>query len=91
MDGATRFEIAVATSILFDGFVACDPRGGGLRIARAATTRLEAHAARCSSTKLCNLAEWLCWEESHVRPQPDFGASARRLFLHGKPSTHASS
>ncbi len=77
-DGATRFEIAVATSILFDGFVAGDPEvtvcGLPCRHRLEALQRLFEH-------ELVHLAEWLCWEESHCG-RKRFQGIASRLFLH---------
>jgi len=82
-DGVVRFEIAVATSILFDGFEAGDPEvtvcGLPCRHRLDALQRLFEH-------ELVHLAEWLCWGESqcgHAR----FQDIAFRLFRH-RAHTH---
>ena len=82
-DGVARFEIAVAASILFDGFAAGDPEvtvcGLPCRHRLDALQRLFEH-------ELVHLAEWLCWGESqcsHAR----FQDIASRLFLH-RAHTH---
>lgn len=82
-DSTTRFEIAVATSILFDGFVAGDPdvTVGGL----PCRSRLEA-LQRLFEHELVHLAEWLCWDESHCG-RGRFQGIAYRLFLH-RAHTH---
>lgn len=77
-DGTIRYEIAVATSILFDGFVASDPDvtvcGLSCRHRLDALQRLFEH-------ELVHLAEWLCWDESHCG-RSRFQGIAYRLFLH---------
>lgn len=81
--GAPRFEIAVATSILFDGF-GKDDRAvtvGGL----PCRNRLEA-LQRILEHELVHLAEWLCWSESHCG-RSRFQGIAKRLFLH-RAHTH---
>lgn len=82
-DGAIRYEIAVATSILFDGFVADDPEvtvcGLPCRHRLDALQRLFEH-------ELVHLAEWLCWDESHCG-RSRFHGIAHRLFLH-RAHTH---
>lgn len=77
-DGTIRYEIAVATSILFDGFVAGDPdvTVGGLPCRH----RLDA-LQRLFEHELVHLAEWLCWDESHCG-RSRFQGIAQRLFLH---------
>ena len=81
--GARRFEIAVATSILFDGFGGDDPEVTvcGLPCAN----RLEA-LQRIFEHELVHLAEWLCWDASHCG-RSRFQGIARRLFLH-RAHTH---
>lgn len=83
LDGTTRFEIAVATSILFDGFVADDPdvTVGGL----SCRHRLDA-LQRVFEHELVHLAEWLCWDESHCG-RSRFQGIAHRLFRH-RAHTH---
>jgi len=82
-DGTPRFEIAVATSILFDGFADGDPEVsvGGL----ACRHRLDA-LQRLFEHELVHLAEWLCWDESHCG-RTRFQDIASRLFLH-RAHTH---
>ena len=82
-DGTPRFEIAVATSILFDGFTDGDPEVsvGGL----ACRHRLDA-LQRLFEHELVHLAEWLCWDESHCG-RTRFQDIASRLFLH-RAHTH---
>ncbi|MDE2794867.1 MAG: SprT-like family protein [Gemmatimonadota bacterium] len=76
-DGVARFEIAVATSILFDGFADGDPEVsvGGL----VCRHRLDA-LQRLFEHELVHLAEWLCWDESHCG-RKRFQDIAFRLFL----------
>ena len=83
LDGITRFEIAVATSILFDGFVADDPdvTVGGLPCRH----RLDA-LQRVFEHEFVHLAEWLCWDESHCG-RSRFQGIAHRLFRH-REHTH---
>lgn len=82
-DGVTRYEIAVATSILFDGFVRGDPEvtvcGLPCRHRLDALQRLFEH-------ELVHLAEWLCWDDSHCG-HSRFQGIANRLFLH-RAHTH---
>lgn len=82
-DGTTRFEIAVATSILFDGFLAGDPVvtvcGLPCHHRLGALQRLFEH-------ELVHLAEWLCWDESHCNGKR-FQGIAARLFGH-RAHTH---
>lgn len=82
-DGAIRYEIAVAASILFDGFGAGDPNvtvcGLPCRHRLEALQRLFEH-------ELVHLAEWLCWDESHCA-RSRFQDIASRLFLH-RAHTH---
>ena len=82
-DGAIRYEIAVATSILFDGFAADDPdvTVGGLPCRH----RLDA-LQRLFEHELVHLAEWLCWDESHCG-RSRFQGIAHRLFRH-RAHTH---
>ncbi len=77
-DGAVRYEIAVATSILFDGFLADDPEVtvGGIPCRH----RLDA-LQRLFEHELVHLAEWLCWDESHCGGSR-FQGIAHRLFRH---------
>ena len=82
-DGTSRFEIAVATSILFDGFVEDDPEvtvcGLPCRHRLDALQRLFEH-------ELVHLAEWMCWDASHLG-RKRFQGIAARLFLH-RAHTH---
>ncbi len=82
-DGTNRYEIAVATSILFDGFAAGDPEvtvcGLTCRHRLDALQRLFEH-------ELVHLAEWLCWDESHCA-RSRFQSIAYRLFRH-RAHTH---
>lgn len=82
-DGAPRFEIAVSTSLLFDGFAEGDPEvsvcGLPCRHRLDALQRLFEH-------ELVHLAEWLCWNESNCRAGR-FRDIASRLFLH-RAHTH---
>ena len=82
-DGTSHFEIAVATSILFDGFVTGDPKVSvcGLPCAH----RLEA-LQRLFEHELVHLAEWLSWDESHCG-RKRFQSIAARLFGH-RAHTH---
>ena len=82
-DGTTRFEIAVAASVLFDGFRAGDPEVtvGGLPCRH----RLEA-LQRLFEHELVHLAEWLCWDESRCS-RKRFQGIAQRLFAH-RAHTH---
>lgn len=82
-DGATHYEIAVATSILFDGFAADDPEVTVCGL--PCRHRLDA-LQRVFEHELVHLAEWLCWDESHCG-RARFRDIARRLFLH-KAHTH---
>ena len=82
-DGTSRFEIAVATSILFDGFAADDPEVTVCGL--PCSHRLEA-LQRLFEHELVHLAEWLCWDESHCG-RARFQGIAARLFLH-RAHTH---
>lgn len=82
-DGATRFEIAVATSILFDGFADGDPEVSVCGL--ACRHRLDA-LQRLFEHELVHLAEWVCWDESHCG-RKRFQDIAARLFLH-RAHTH---
>ena len=82
-DGTGHFEIAVATSILFDGFAAGDPEVTVCGLACA--HRLEA-LQRLFEHELVHLAEWLCWDESHCG-RKRFQGIAKRLFSH-RAHTH---
>ncbi|WP_419859694.1 SprT-like family protein [Candidatus Palauibacter sp.] len=82
--GAPRFEIAIATSILFDGFGEDDRdvTVGGL----PCRNRLEA-LQRIFEHELVHLAEFLCWGESHCG-RSRFQGIATRLFLHRAHTHH---
>ena len=82
-DDTTHFEIAVATSVLFDGFRTGDPKVtvGGL----PCHDRLGA-LQRLFEHELVHLAEWLCWDESHCNRERFQGVAAR-LFGH-RAHTH---
>ena len=82
-DGTRRYEIAVGTSILFDGFLAHDRAVtvAGLRCG----DRLEA-LQRVFEHELVHLAEWLCWDASHCG-RKRFQGIAARLFGH-RSHTH---
>ena len=82
-DGTSHFEIAVATSILFDGFQAGDSEVTvcGLPCAH----RLES-LQRLFEHELVHLAEWLSWDESHCG-RKRFQGIAARLFGH-RAHTH---
>ena len=82
-DGTRRFEIAVATSILFDGFLADDPEVTVCGL--PCGNRLEA-LQRLFEHELVHLAEWLCWDESHCG-RTRFQDIAARLFCH-RAHTH---
>ncbi len=83
-DGTHYFEIAVATSILFDGFLAGDPEvtvcGLPCHHRLGALQRLFEH-------ELVHLAEWLCWDESHCS-RKRFQGIAARLFGHRAHTHH---
>ena len=83
LDGTTRFEIAVATSVLFDGFLADDPEVTVCGL--PCGNRLEA-LQRLFEHELVHLAEWLCWDESHCG-RNRFQDIATRLFGH-RAHTH---
>lgn len=82
-DGTRYYEIAVGTSILFDGFLADDPEVTvcGLRCG----DRLGA-LQRVFEHELVHLAEWLCWDASHCGRER-FQGIAARLFGH-RSHTH---
>ena len=82
-DGTSRFEIAVATSILFDGFVPGDPEVSVCGV--SCRHRLEA-LQRLLEHELVHLAEWLCWDASHCG-RKRFQGIAARLFRH-RAHTH---
>ena len=82
-DGTSRFEIAVATSILFDGFVADDPEVTACGL--PCRHRLDA-LQRLFEHELVHLAEWMCWDASHCGRER-FQGIAARLFLH-RAHTH---
>ena len=82
-DGAVRYEVAVATSILFDGFVAGDPDVTVCGL--PCHNRLDA-LQRLFEHEVVHLAEWLCWDESHCSGSR-FQSIANRLFLH-RAHTH---
>ena len=77
-DGTISFEIAVATTILFNNFAQGDPEVtvGGL----PCRNRLEA-LQRLLEHEIVHLAEWLCWQTSHCGRER-FQGIARRLFGH---------
>ena len=77
-DGAIRYEIAVAASILFDGFAAGDPKVTVCGL--PCVDRLDA-LQRLFEHELVHLAEWICWNESHCG-RNRFQDIANRLFLH---------
>lgn len=81
---APRFEIAVATSILFDGFGDDDREVTACGL--PCRTRLDA-LQRIFEHELVHLAESLCWGESHCG-RSRFQGIAGRLFLH-RAHTHA--
>ena len=83
LGGAALFEIAVATTILFDGFGEHDRDVTvcGLPCAN----RLEA-LQRIFEHELVHLAEWLCWDASYCG-RARFQGIAQRLFLH-RAHTH---
>ncbi len=80
---APRFEIAVATSILFDGFGEDDRDVTACGL--PCRHRLDA-LQRIFEHELVHLAEWLCWDISHCG-RTRFQGIARRLFLH-RAHTH---
>ena len=82
-NGTSRFEIAVATSILLDGFLADDPMVTVCGL--PCRDRLEA-LQRLLEHEIVHLAEWLCWDESHCG-RSRFQGIASRLFLH-RAHTH---
>ena len=82
-DSASHFEIAVATSILFDGFAAGDPEVTVCGL--PCVHRLEA-LQRLFEHELVHLAEWLCWDASNCGGER-FQGIAVRLFLH-RAHTH---
>ena len=82
-DGTSSFEIAVATSVLFDGFLADDPAVTVCGL--PCRDRLEA-LQRVLEHEIVHLAEWLCWEVSHCG-RARFQGIASRLFLH-RAHTH---
>ncbi len=82
-NGTTDFEIAIATTILFDGFRAgdSDVTVCGLPCAN----RLKA-LQRILEHEILHLGEFLCWEQSNCNA-PRFQDAARGLFLH-RAHTH---
>jgi len=82
-DGESRYEIAIASSILFDGFRQSDRRA--TVCGRECDNRLEA-LQRIFEHELVHLAEMLCWERSDCAAAR-FQDIARRLFLH-RTNTH---
>jgi hypothetical protein len=83
--GATAFEIAIASSMLFDGFHDGDHREVTVCGVECAT-RLEA-LQRVFEHELVHLLEFLCWRHSKCS-QPRFQRIASSWFLH-KAHTHA--
>ena len=82
-DGTGHFEIAVATSILFDGFAADDPEVSVCGL--PCQNRLEA-LQRLFEHEIVHLAEWLCWDVSNCGHKR-FQGIATRLFRH-RAHTH---
>jgi hypothetical protein len=83
--GAMTFEIAIASSMLFDGFRDGDHREVTV-CGVECETRLEA-LQRVFEHELVHLLEFLCWQESKCS-QPRFQQIAATWFLH-KAHTHA--
>jgi len=83
--GTSSFEIAIATSMLFDGFQEGDHREVTV-CGVECETRLEA-LQRVFEHELVHLLEFLCWQESKCS-QPRFQQIASNWFLH-KSHTHA--
>jgi hypothetical protein len=81
--GEVRFEIAIATAILFDSFREADREITVCGIICA--NRLEA-LQRIFEHELVHLAEQLCWDQSNCAAAR-FQDIARRLFLH-RAHTH---
>ena len=82
-EGEARYEIAIASSMLFDGFRQTDRR---ITVCgRECDNRLEA-LQRIFEHELVHLGEMLCWERSDCSAAR-FQDIARRLFLH-RTHTH---
>jgi hypothetical protein len=81
--GEERFEIAIASGILFDGFTESARRTTVCGI--ECESRLEA-LQRIFEHELIHLAEQLCWRNSNCAA-PRFQEIAARLFLH-RAHTH---
>ena len=77
-DGTRRFEIAVAISMLFDGFAPDDPAVTVCGL--PCRNRLEA-LQRVFEHEIVHLVEGLCWDASHCT-RPRFQGIATRLFQH---------
>ena len=82
--GEVHYEIAIAGSMLFDGFRSTDRRTSVCGI--DCENRLEA-LQRIFEHELVHLIELFCWETSNCRAGR-FQAIARRLFLH-QAHTHS--
>jgi hypothetical protein len=82
-EGLARYEIAIASSMLFDGFRQTDRRISVC--GRECDNRLEA-LQRIFEHELVHLGEILCWERSDCSADR-FQSIARRLFLH-RSHTH---
>ena len=82
-DGTPHFEIALATSILFDDFLASDPV---VTVCGLPCDHRLGALQRLFEHELVHLAEWLCWDESHCNRER-FQGIAARLFGH-RAHTH---
>ncbi len=82
-DGTRHYEIALGTSIIFDGFRAHDPEVTVCGL--CCGDRLEA-LQRVFEHELVHLVEWLCWDASHCGRER-FQGIAARLFGH-RSHTH---
>ncbi|HEY1496196.1 MAG TPA: hypothetical protein VGF49_16705 [Candidatus Solibacter sp.] len=82
--GDVRFEIMIASAMLFDGFREADHRAtvGGLECSH----RLDA-LQRIFEHELIHLLEFICWETSDCA-KPRFQEISARIFLH-RAHTHA--
>jgi len=82
-NGEVRYEISIASGILFDGF---DGSGRAVTVCGLeCRSRLDA-LQRIFEHELVHLAEQLCWEQSNCAA-PRFQNVAARLFLH-RAHTH---
>lgn len=80
---APLFEIAIATTILFDGFGEDDPE---VTVCGLPCPNRLAALQRIFEHELVHLAEWLCWDVSHCG-RARFQGIAQRLFRH-RANTH---